>query len=104
MSTATTQKSSSSSSAAFLSAVKSSGSVLEFEGCNFLRCRMVLATLSGTTIKIRNIRGREENPGLREFEASWIRLMDKMTNGSKVEVSETGTTLYYQPGMSVSPS
>ena len=83
----------------FLSAVQSSGNVLEFEGCNFLRCRLVLATLSGQAVKIRKIRARDENPGLKEYEASFIRLMDKMTNGSKVEVSETGTTLYYQPGM-----
>jgi RNA 3'-terminal phosphate cyclase-like protein len=84
----------------FLAASKSSkGNILEFEGCNFLRCRLVLATLSGKSVKIRNIRGRQENPGLKEFEASFIRLMDKMTNGSKVEVSETGTTLFYQPGL-----
>jgi RNA 3'-terminal phosphate cyclase-like protein len=38
-------------------------------------------------------------PGLTESEASLIRLFDKITNGSKIEVSETGTSLFYQPGM-----
>jgi RNA 3'-terminal phosphate cyclase len=49
-------------------------------------------------IRIRRIRENDDNPGLNEHEASVIRLFDKLTNGSKVEVSETGTTLYYQPG------
>lgn len=28
-----------------------------------------------------------------------IRLLDKLTNGTLVEVNETGTGLYYQPGL-----
>ena len=71
---------------------------LEFEGSNFLRLRLVLSTLSGKPIRIRNIRAKSTMPGLRESEASLIRLFDKITNGSKIEVSETGTSLYYQPG------
>ena len=72
--------------------------VLEYEGSNFLRARLVLATLSGRPIRIRQIRTKEENPGLNEAEASLIRLFDKISNGCKFEVSETGTALYYQPG------
>jgi RNA 3'-terminal phosphate cyclase len=74
--------------------------VLEYEGSNFLRLRLVLATLSGKPIRIRNIRAKSTMPGLTESEASLIRLFDKITNGSKLEVNETGTSLYYQPGMS----
>ncbi|KAF2978167.1 hypothetical protein EK904_007298 [Melospiza melodia maxima] len=33
------------------------------------------------------------------FEASFIRLIDKVTNGSRIEINQTGTTLYYQPGL-----
>ena len=76
-----------------------SNSIIEYEGSNILRARLVLATLSGRAIRIRKIRTREENPGLNEAEASLIRLFDKISNGSKFEVSETGTTLYYQPGI-----
>ncbi|KAF3815991.1 hypothetical protein GH733_016096 [Mirounga leonina] len=36
---------------------------------------------------------------LRDFEASFIRLLDKITNGSRIEINQTGTTLYYQPGL-----
>ena len=75
-----------------------SKNIIEYEGSNFLRARLVLATLSGRAIRIRKIRTKEENPGLNEAEASLIRLFDKISNGCKFEVSETGTTLYYQPG------
>ncbi|CAB4061418.1 RCL1 [Lepeophtheirus salmonis] len=37
--------------------------------------------------------------GLKEFEANLIRLFDKLTNGSKFEVNETGTALTYRPGL-----
>lgn len=72
---------------------------LRFDGCNFFRQRVILSTLSGKPIKLRNIRTKDDNPGLRDFEASFIRLMDKVTNGSRIEINETGTTLYYQPGI-----
>uniref|UniRef100_A0A8C9AV26 RNA terminal phosphate cyclase like 1 n=1 Tax=Prolemur simus TaxID=1328070 RepID=A0A8C9AV26_PROSS len=72
---------------------------LSYVGCNFLRQRLVLSTLSGRPVKIRKIRARDDNPGLRDFEASFIRLLDKITNGSRIEINQTGTTLYYQPGL-----
>jgi len=71
---------------------------LEYEGSNYLRQRLVLATLTGRAIKINKIRARDDDPGLHEREAGFIRLIDKLTNGSKIEVNETGTSLSYQPG------
>ena len=44
------------------------------------------------------IRDRDENPGLRECEASVVRLVDKITNGSRVEINETGTRITFVPG------
>lgn len=38
---------------------------LSYTGCNFLRQRLVLATLSGRAVKIRKIRARDDSPGLR---------------------------------------
>lgn len=76
-----------------------SGFTLKYDGCNFLRQRLVLATLSGRSIQIANIRYKEDNPGLQDFEASFIRLLDTITNGSRIEVNETGTRLFYQPGL-----
>ncbi|XP_062985351.1 RNA 3'-terminal phosphate cyclase-like protein [Elgaria multicarinata webbii] len=72
---------------------------LSYVGCNFLRQRLVLSTLSGRPVKIRKIRAKDDNPGLRDFEANFIRLIDKITNGSRIEINQTGTTLYYQPGL-----
>ena len=96
-------------------------SLLKFEGCNFFRQRLVLATLSSRPIKITSIREDAEEPGLKgkravvqidiyrafylrldlikslnvyllvEFEAGFIRLLDKLTNGSRIEVDITGT-------------
>ena len=73
--------------------------LLEYDGCNYMRLRLVLATLSGKSLKINNIRAKDTSPGLKEFEASLIRLFDKITNGSKVQVNETGTSLTYSPGL-----
>lgn len=42
-----------------------SAQCLSFAGCNFLRQRLVLSTLSGRPLKIRKIRAKEEDPGLR---------------------------------------
>jgi len=39
--------------------------VLHYEGCNFLRQRLLLSTLSGRPVKFTNIRHLDESPGLR---------------------------------------
>lgn len=77
------------------------GTFKEYDGCNFFRQRIYLSTLSGIPVRISNIRVNEDEPGIKEFEASFLRLMDKLTNGTKIEVSETGTALVYIPGLLV---
>ncbi|XP_062510130.1 RNA 3'-terminal phosphate cyclase-like protein [Corticium candelabrum] len=72
---------------------------VEYDGCNFLRQRLMLATLSSKAVRISNIRAHEDNPGLREFEASYIRLLDKLTNGATIKINETGSVLTYIPGI-----
>ena len=39
--------------------------VLKYEGCNFLRQRLVLSTLSSRPVRITNIREDADEPGLR---------------------------------------
>lgn len=39
--------------------------ILKFEGHNYFRQRLVLATLSGKILKIEKIRSNDANPGLR---------------------------------------
>lgn len=124
---------------------------MSFEGCNYFRQRLILSTLSGKTVRIKKIRSKEDDPGLKgdfkmnnvivwlywkkkkscrriipfsrckcvylllddricirlrifndfvwlilsfdyfsDFEASFIRLLDKLTNGSNIVVNETG--------------
>ncbi|CAF0793542.1 unnamed protein product [Adineta steineri] len=71
---------------------------LQFDGCAYFRQRLVLSTLSCQSIKIKNIRSQENQPGLRDFEVNLLHLLEKLTNGSKVEINATGTSLYYAPG------
>jgi len=75
------------------------GSFKEYNGCNFLRQRLILSVLSAKPVKITKIRHKSEDPGIRDFEASLLRLLDKITNGSKMEVSDTGTSITFKPGL-----
>lgn len=73
--------------------------VLVYKGSNFFRQRLLLSTLSGRAMRIEEIRSSHDDPGLREYEVNLIRLLDKVTNGTRVELSETGTSVYFQPGI-----
>jgi RNA 3'-terminal phosphate cyclase-like protein len=77
------------------------GGSLRLKGCTHFRQRIICSTLSGRPIIIEEIRSESEEPGLTEFEANFMRLLDKMTNGSHIEINETGTKLKYFPGIIV---
>ncbi|XP_037290876.2 RNA terminal phosphate cyclase 1 [Rhipicephalus microplus] len=70
-----------------------------YSGCNFFRQRLVLSTLSSKPIEIKNIRHKDEEPGLRKFEVDLLKLLEKVTNGTGVEINETGTCVRYRPGL-----
>jgi RNA 3'-terminal phosphate cyclase-like protein len=72
--------------------------MLRFQGSENFRQRLVYATLAGKPIRIDDIRAQDQNPGLREYEASLLRLIEKITNGCVIEINETGTSLRYKPG------
>ncbi|BFZ16391.1 hypothetical protein BsWGS_19430 [Bradybaena similaris] len=74
-------------------------STLKYEGCNHFRMRLVLSTLSGKSVKISQIRPEDGDPGMKDFEVSFIRLLDKVTNGTKTVISGTGTQITYRPGL-----
>lgn len=63
-----------------------------------------MATLQGKPIKITNIHPDELNPGLQPHEVSLLRLLESVTNGSAIEISYTGTTLIYRPGLIIGGS
>ncbi|GAQ89366.1 RNA 3'-terminal phosphate cyclase [Klebsormidium nitens] len=74
---------------------------LRMRGAQSFRQRLVCATLAGTPFRIDEIRASDSNPGLRDFEANLLRLLEKVTNGCVVEINETGTRLRYKPGVIV---
>ncbi|KAI8925597.1 RNA 3'-terminal phosphate cyclase/enolpyruvate transferase [Entophlyctis helioformis] len=73
--------------------------MLRFEGHTCLRQRLVMSTLSGKSVRIENIRADDdEQPGLADYEASFLRLLEKLTNGCTIEINHTGTSVTYHPG------
>lgn len=94
-------------------------SAIVFEGSAMFRERITVSILSGKKIRIQNIRSEyhsisnkkthssssdeqeEIAIGLQEFEASYLRLIDKITDGTQIEINETGTVLKFKPGLIV---
>lgn len=71
-----------------------------FTNGQYLRHRLVLSTLSSRPVRFQKIRADDSDaPGLSPSEISFIRLLDKLTSGTTVEINETGTSLFYKPGI-----
>lgn len=77
---------------------------IAFEGCSLFRERISCSLLSRRDIKISSIRSRDDAPGLRDFEASFLRLVEQLTDGTYIEINETGTTLRFKPGILIGSS
>ncbi|KAG5437193.1 hypothetical protein PCANB_001171 [Pneumocystis canis] len=71
---------------------------LRFEGHNYFTQRLILSLLSGKTIRIEKIRSNDTHPGLRDYEISFLRLLEGITNGSQIDISYTGTIIIFKPG------
>lgn len=63
---------------------------LSFEGCNLFRQRITYSLLSGTPIKIFNIRPFDDSPGITDFEVKLISIIENITNGTVVQINLTG--------------
>lgn len=63
---------------------------LRLRGHAAFRQRLVLACLTGRPLRIDGIRAEDAEPGIRDFEAGFLRLLEKCTNGSVVEIGYTG--------------
>jgi len=79
----------------------SNKSLLKFQGCSHFRLRLVCSILSGTPCKIEEVRAHSDSPGVKDFEASFLRLLEKITNGGEIRINETGTMVYFKPGIIV---
>ncbi|KAF8337561.1 18S rRNA biogenesis protein [Cantharellus anzutake] len=73
--------------------------LVRFSGPEFLRQRLVLSILSGKPVRIDGIRSEDRDPGLRDYEVSLLRLLEKVTNGTVIEISYTGTSVLLKPGI-----
>ena len=70
------------------------------DGATQFRLRLAASVLSSRPLLMRNIRFDDiDAPGLREHEASFLRLLDRMTNGTRIEINATGTQLRFKPGV-----
>lgn len=73
---------------------------MQFQGCANFRQRVVSSILSGKRLKITEIRADDnEMPGIQDFEACFLRLIDQITDGTRIEINETGTTFRMVPGI-----
>lgn len=73
---------------------------LRFTGHKSLTHRLILSTLTGRPVHISGIRSSSPTaPGLAPHEISFLRLLEAVTNGSSMQISYTGTTLTYHPGL-----
>lgn len=69
------------------------------DGAESLRVKLILSVLSGKPIKLKNIRRDEDEPGLQDYEVNLLKLIDLITNGTRTDINETGTSLYFVPGL-----
>ncbi|KIM28253.1 hypothetical protein M408DRAFT_145009 [Serendipita vermifera MAFF 305830] len=72
---------------------------MQWTGHEHFRTRLVLSMISGKAVKITGIRSLDKDPGLRDYEVSLLRLLEKVSNGSVIEISHTGTAILLKPGI-----
>jgi RNA 3'-terminal phosphate cyclase-like protein len=87
-------------------------SLIKFSGHQHFRHRLVLSILSRKSVRIEKIRSEDKNPGLRgkshppivwyqiseparsvDFEICLLRVLEKLPNGTIIEISITGTQI-----------
>lgn len=73
--------------------------MLRYEGASHFRERIVISTLSGRPVRIDEIRTDLQEVGLRDYEANFLRLLEKVVNGCEIRINETGTAIRYRPGI-----
>ncbi|XP_020590609.1 probable RNA 3'-terminal phosphate cyclase-like protein isoform X1 [Phalaenopsis equestris] len=74
-------------------------SYMKLRGSQYFRQRLLLSTLSSTPILVEDIRSEFTSPGLRPYEVSLLRLLEKISDDCTVEINDTGTKLRYKPGV-----
>ncbi|KAI3637895.1 hypothetical protein MIR68_004544 [Amoeboaphelidium protococcarum] len=76
-------------------------SVVKLSGHELFRYRLVLATLTGNSVVIEDIRPDGDftgQVGVNAAEIRFMKLLEALTNGSVFDISYTGTSISYKPG------
>jgi len=71
----------------------------KYRGAVQFRQKIILSILSSKPVLITDIRADEDNPGLKDYEASFLRLIEKITNGTKIVINISGTAVSFKPGI-----
>jgi len=73
--------------------------IFKLKGSNNFRLKIAFSLLLQKPIELSNIRPKNINPGLTEYEISFLKLVEQITNGTRIEISKTGTILKFFPGV-----
>ena len=77
---------------------KMSGTV-KCKGAASFRLRVACCMLSCRRLVISKIREDDRNPGISDYESSFLRLVEKIVNGAKFTINDTGTQVSISPGL-----
>ena len=70
----------------------------EFKGSNYFRLKIAYSFLLNKPIRIWEIRSESINPGLTNYEISFLKLISSITNGTEIKINQTGTSFTLIPG------
>ncbi|KER27748.1 hypothetical protein T265_05239 [Opisthorchis viverrini] len=72
-----------------------------FPGPGNFRVKLALSLITLRPISITQIRNKSLNPGVDAAEVSLLKLIDEVSNGTEIKISDTGTTVTCKPGILV---
>ena len=73
--------------------------MLAHDGASLLRHHIVCSILAKRPITIRNIHPHDDPPGLKPYEANFLKFIQRITSGSTMATKEANTELVFHPGM-----
>jgi RNA 3'-terminal phosphate cyclase-like protein len=79
--------------------MNSNNNTIKIKGSNYFRLKVAYSLLLNRPIEISDIRANDINPGLTDYEISFLKLIELITNGTKIEISKTGTLIKFTPGV-----
>ena len=77
---------------------------MDFQGTKNFRLLVLSSTLTRKRLFLDRVRPNDVNPGFREHEITFLRIISEITQGTITEISECGTQLRFTPGTLVGGS